>query len=159
MKTSTRWTKGSTRPGTSADNPAYVDNSFVYEVGALPLEASAQNDPWPGDYWATANDSINVRWDGDNPSPAEKAEQALNLSGFATAVTNNFGIYGSGAKACTTSADCTSENDGSSCEFPRGVSGAGKAAAASPAGGASATAGPRPRSPSPRRRTRSPRTA
>lgn len=109
-----------------ADNPAYVDNSFVYEIGALPLDGKAATDPWPGDYWATANDSINHRWDGSNPSPAEKAEQALSLPGFATAVTNNFGIYGSNTKACTTSADCSSLNDGSACEFPRDVTGAGK---------------------------------
>ena len=107
-----------------ANNPAYVDSSFVYEVDQLPVEGKTARDPWPGDYWATARDSINYRWDGDNPSPAEKAEQALSLPGFAGAVTNNFGIYGQGRPSCTTSSDCSSLNDGSSCVFPRGQSGA-----------------------------------
>src|SRR5262245_21476523 len=68
----------------AANNPAYVDNSFVYDVAALPVTGETSTPPTPGDYWATARDSINVRWDGEqSQSPAEKVEAALGKTGFA----------------------------------------------------------------------------
>ena len=44
-----------------ANNPAFVDSTFVYEVEQLPLDGRAKNAPWSGDYWATARDSIAAR--------------------------------------------------------------------------------------------------
>lgn len=109
----------------SANNPARVDNTFIYEVDQLPLEGRVKDTPWPGDYWATARDSVNHRWDGAEPSPAEKVEQAFGLTGFATKVTNEFGIFGHDLKECQTGADCTGDDAGS-CVKPRGHEGAGR---------------------------------
>ncbi len=107
-----------------ANNPAYVDSTFVYEVDRLPVAGESANKPIPGDYWATARDSINVRWDGDSSlSPAEKVEKAFNLTGFSKAVTDNFGIYGHGRKECKESSECEDQKDGSSCVTPRGATG------------------------------------
>src|SRR5687768_16151678 len=56
----------------AANNPAYVDDTFLYFVSQLPV-AGAAPDPIPSDYWATAYDSLNRRWDGsDSLSPAQK---------------------------------------------------------------------------------------
>ena len=106
----------------SMNNPAFVDNSFAYSALDLPTQGEAANTPWAGDYWATANDSINYRWDGDELSPAEKAEKAFGISGFPKWVTDHVGVYGHGTKACATDSDCSDLNDGSSCRAPRGVS-------------------------------------
>jgi hypothetical protein len=107
-----------------ANNPAYVDSTFVYEVDRLPLDGEAANKPIPGDYWATARDSINHRWDGEtSQSPAEKVEKAFGLTGYAKAVTDNYGIYGHGRKACKETSECDDQKDGSSCVTPRGATG------------------------------------
>ncbi len=49
----------------SANNPAYVDNTFIYEADKLPIAGQMKQAPIPADYWATYRDSINVRWDGE----------------------------------------------------------------------------------------------
>jgi len=108
----------------SANNPAYVDSTFVMDVTALPVEGESAKKPIPGDYWATARDSINHRWDGENSqSPAEKYGAAFAKPGFAKAVTDNFGIYGHGRKACNESSECEDQKDGSSCVKPRDATG------------------------------------
>ncbi len=105
----------------SMNNPAFVDNSFAYSALDLPVQGEAANTPWAGDYWATANDSINYRWDGTELSPAEKAEKAFGITGFSKWVTDHVGVYGHGTKACSTDSECSDLNDGSSCVAPRGV--------------------------------------
>ncbi len=107
----------------SANNPTRVDRTFKVNVAELPTSGRAKTTPWSGDYWATARDSINVRWDGNNDSPAEKAAKAFNLPGFASYVTNNTGIYGQDVAHCDTDAQCTGD-DGSICAKPRGATGA-----------------------------------
>lgn len=108
----------------AANNPAFVDRTFVYEVDQLPVEGAAKQAPIPGDYWATAGDSINHRWDGEESlSPAEKIEKALSKPGFAKAITDTFGIYGQGRKACNESKECDDLKDASSCVKPRGAAG------------------------------------
>lgn len=48
-------------------------------VTALPSEGRAERPAWPGDYWATVNDSVNHRWQGrDTLSPLEKYDMAFN---------------------------------------------------------------------------------
>src|SRR5262249_38085628 len=47
----------------------------------------------------------------------------LTKTGFAKAVTDNFGIYSGSRKACSTESDCEDQKDGSSCVTPRGASG------------------------------------
>jgi hypothetical protein len=105
-----------------ANDPARVDASFEYNVDKLPLEGKANEKPIPADYWATYRDSINVRWDGDNPSPSEKYEQAFARSGVADAVSRRYGIdrYRNTRKSCTEWSDCSSLGDGSSCAKRRG---------------------------------------
>jgi hypothetical protein len=107
----------------TANDPSRVDSSFKYDILAMPLKGEAKRTPWPGDYWATARDSINNRWNGDDLSPAEKVAKAFNLPDFPKWVTDNVGIYGHGAKECDTYEDCASEKDGSSCVKPRGATG------------------------------------
>src|SRR5262249_20058923 len=91
-----------------ANNPARVDDTFVYEVDALPLSGAAPRLPISGDYWATSEDSINRRWDGeDSMSPAEKFEKAFGKSGVELAVSNDTGIRGqSGRAACSAQSEC-----------------------------------------------------
>ena len=97
---------------------------FEYKIDSLPLVAAAARAPWPGDYWSTARDSIDYRWDGGLPSPAEKVEQALGLAGFASGITNRYGVYGNALRpACDVSTDCASLQDGSLCAAPRGATG------------------------------------
>jgi hypothetical protein len=104
----------------TANNPAYVDGTFDYDIGEMPLEGEAANIPWPGDYWATARDSINSRWDGEESlSPAEKVAKAFNIKDFPKYITENVGIYGHGTKACDKSEECADQKDGSSCVKPR----------------------------------------
>lgn len=107
-----------------ANNPAFVDKNFVYEALKLPLTGELAKPPIPSDYWATANDSINYRWDGaDSLSPAEKVEKALNKPGFSKGITEQFGIYGMERKACNKKEDCADLQDDSECVTPRGVTG------------------------------------
>src|SRR5262245_44319516 len=86
----------------SSNNPAYIDGTFVLDVAALPLAGQTGQALIPGDYWATARDSVNVRWDGDNPSPAEKLEKALAKPGLALQISQTFGI-----RAQTSRKECT----------------------------------------------------
>jgi hypothetical protein len=105
----------------SANNPAYVDGTFVMEVAGLPLEGHTKTSLIPGDYWATQRDSVNVRWDGDNPSPAEELEQALGKPGLALEISKTFGIRAqTHRKECTENSQCADLKDGSSCAIPRG---------------------------------------
>jgi hypothetical protein len=107
-----------------ANNPAKVGENFIYDVAKLPLRGATKTVPIAGDYWATANDSVNYRWDGDSSmSPAEKVEKAFNLPGFAKHVTDNYGIYAGSRKACNTGSDCSDQKDGSDCVKPRGATG------------------------------------
>jgi hypothetical protein len=104
------------------NDPASVDPNFKYNVDELPLVGEAAQSPIPADYWATYKDSINKRWDGDNPSPAEKYGQAFGIDGLEDIVSSNYGIdrnRGS-RKSCKTSSDCSDLEDGSSCSRRRG---------------------------------------
>ncbi len=105
----------------SANNPAYVDGTFVLDVAGLPVLGTTAQALIPGDYWATAKDSVNVRWDGDNPSAAEKLEQALAKPGLALQISQAFGIRAQmQRKECTVEADCSDQKDGSGCSIARG---------------------------------------
>ncbi len=107
----------------TANNPLRVDRTFKVKVAELPLSGSANVHPWAGDYWATARNSINVRWDGNNDSPAAKAAKAFGLPRFPEWVTNNVGIYAQDRPSCAADSDCTGD-DGSICATPDGATGA-----------------------------------
>ena len=49
-----------------------------YALDDLPTEGRAQREIWPSTYWATQDDSINVRWASGELSPAEKYDKAFN---------------------------------------------------------------------------------
>lgn len=104
----------------AANNPSFVDPSFVYDVAALPVTGKTPRAPTPADYWPTFRDSINVRWDGPSSlSPAEKIERALGKPGFARAISDHFGIGSGARKACSADLDCADQHDGSVCATPR----------------------------------------
>jgi hypothetical protein len=104
------------------NNPATVDNTFVYEVDKLPTAGSTKTAPVPADYWATYKDSLNVRWDGaESQSPAEKWEQAFAKPGLAKRVSELYGIRKhTSRKECTQTTECADLKDGSECAIPRG---------------------------------------
>ena len=61
-----------------ANDPERFDGEFNYHVEDLPLTGTAAGDFWPSTYWPTYEDSINVRWDGEEFSPAQKYDIAFN---------------------------------------------------------------------------------
>lgn len=105
-----------------ANNPAYVDSSFEYNVDQLPVIGEAEQAPIPADYWATYKDSINQEWDGDNASPAAKYGEAFGIEGIEDIISRNYGIdaHKSSRKSCESSSDCSDLEDGSSCAKRRG---------------------------------------
>lgn len=103
---------------TRSDRPARVSENFIYEVVNLPVEGETQPLPAASDYWPTAEDSINRRWDGPGTlSPAEKFERAFRRPGFASAISAKLGVGAAprDRRTCLTSDDCAADNDGSVC--------------------------------------------
>ena len=49
-----------------------------YTLDELPTRGRAERDIWPSTYWATQDNSINVRWAHGELSPAEKYDKAFN---------------------------------------------------------------------------------
>lgn len=100
----------------SANNPAYVDSNFLYYAHQLPATGEASRTPWPGDYFATARDSLNHKWDGTNPSAGEKWAKAFGRPDTQEQISRNYGVKSATwKKKCETNADCASEKDGSIC--------------------------------------------
>jgi len=63
------------------NNPARFRLEFNYKWEELKdfSEGEAEQTPWPSDYWATYEDSTNVRYHGTNTlSPMEKYDKAFN---------------------------------------------------------------------------------
>jgi hypothetical protein len=79
----------------AANDPARFDPSLERRFDRLPARGEAKNIPWAGDYWASASDSINVRWDGSEASPAEKYAQAFGRAGVPDAVSSYVGLKSS----------------------------------------------------------------
>ena len=100
-----------------ANNPAYVDSTFLMAVNPLPVRGGATTAPIPGDYWAVAHDNLNVKWDGASSlSPAAKYAKAFNQPGVPDEISLANGVKGhTERKACTTNSDCTDLKDGSIC--------------------------------------------
>ena len=101
----------------SANNPAYVDSTFIQYAHQLPVAGGREKAPIPGDYWATFKDSLNVKWDGaSSQSAAEKYGKAFGRSDVEDLVSQANGVKGASTrKACTTTADCSDLMDGSEC--------------------------------------------
>jgi hypothetical protein len=91
----------------AANNPSWVDASFLSYVNQLPLSGHGP-EPVPADYWPTFRDSLNWRWDGAaSLSPAEKFAAAFAKPGTPEAVSLAKGVKSVGGAACTSDADCT----------------------------------------------------
>lgn len=57
----------------------FLDDDLIYRLSDLPLEGTANKEPWPETYWPTYQDSTNARWDGiENLSPLEKYDLVFN---------------------------------------------------------------------------------
>ncbi len=109
---------GKSEEWNSANDPIRVDRTFTVTLSELPRSGAATRTPWTGDYWATAHDSINRRWDGASSlSPAEKWERAFGRTGFAARVTRELGALSVEGAACTRDDQCGAEE---ACATPRG---------------------------------------
>ena len=79
------------------DNPNGLDfgQNFEYVFDDLPTIGEVTTPPWAGSYWPTYLDSINHRWDAQNPdnlSPSEKYELAFEKTGITDAVSFEYGV-------------------------------------------------------------------
>jgi hypothetical protein len=80
--------EGDDKPAGSADgkadewnwenDPQRFGGTLSYNADTLPRLGRSQRVAWPSTYWPTYEDSINVRWNGTELSPAQKYDQAFN---------------------------------------------------------------------------------
>ena len=105
----------------SANNPAFVDGTFLLYAHQLPLTGQTERAPIVGDYWATSRDNLNHKWDGPNSqSPAEKWGKAFGIADMPKKISEASGVLSADwRKACTTDSECTAEMDGSICAKPK----------------------------------------
>ncbi|EGZ11297.1 hypothetical protein PHYSODRAFT_563993 [Phytophthora sojae] len=104
---------------------AYFGTKMEMKLKNLPTEGVHTPSPWPGPYWPTYQDGINVVWDEGQPSPAEKYATAFgkDVSDFMDKVSKDNGIDSmSKRKQCTSDNDCASLTDGSACGIRAGAS-------------------------------------
>jgi hypothetical protein len=97
---------------------AYFGTSMEMTLANLPTVAVHSPSPWPGPYWPTYQDSINVIWSSGEPSAAEKYATAfgLDVTDFMDKVSADNGIDSmSSHTVCSSDSDCSSLTDGSSC--------------------------------------------
>ncbi|KAJ3086172.1 hypothetical protein HK102_013448 [Quaeritorhiza haematococci] len=97
---------------------------FKFVFNRLPKSGKVSRIPWPGDYWPTYRDSVNMRWAGENTlSPIEKYAKAFNMDSaqLSNMVSSLRGIDSMwGRPECKTNDQCKSLNDGSVCSKRRG---------------------------------------
>ena len=60
------------------DPSRFTGIELNYTLDELPTRGRAERDIWPSTYWATQDNSINVRWAHGELSPAEKYDNAFN---------------------------------------------------------------------------------
>lgn len=60
------------------DPTRFTGISLKYVIDDLPRQGRAEREIWPSTYWATADNSINVRWSSGELSPAEKYDKAFH---------------------------------------------------------------------------------
>uniref|UniRef100_H3GZF6 Transglutaminase elicitor n=1 Tax=Phytophthora ramorum TaxID=164328 RepID=H3GZF6_PHYRM len=96
----------------------YFGTSMETTLANLPTLGVHTPSPWPGPYWPTYQDSINVVWSSGEPSAAEKYATAfgLDVTDFMDKVSADNGIDSmSSHTVCSSDSDCSSLTDGSSC--------------------------------------------
>ncbi|KAG3195096.1 hypothetical protein PC128_g8774 [Phytophthora cactorum] len=104
---------------------AYFGTSMEMTLANLPTVGVHTPSPWPGPYWPTYQDGINVIWSAGEPSPAEKYATAfgLDVDDFMDKVSADNGIDSmSSHTVCSSDSDCSSLTDGSSCAIRAGKS-------------------------------------
>lgn len=104
------------------NDPLRIEPFWKTSVGALPLEGRFAGKAIAGDYWATYEDSINARWDGESPAPSEKYAAAFDKPGLADVISAEYGIDGMSYRSCIEETDCDQYEDGSTCSRREGVS-------------------------------------
>lgn len=74
----------------SSNDPAIMDEGFVYELDRLPLIAELPIRPWSETYWPSAEGSINIRWNLEEPvgfgyrSPTREEVRSMSLEQLKT---------------------------------------------------------------------------
>ncbi|KAF4030333.1 Transglutaminase elicitor [Phytophthora infestans] len=104
---------------------AYFGTSMESTLAHLPTVGVHTPSPWPGPYWPTYQDSINVIWSAGEPSPAEKYATAfgLDVDDFMNKVSADNGVDSMSSRTvCSSDSDCSSLTDGSSCAIRAGKS-------------------------------------
>ncbi|KAE9102838.1 hypothetical protein PF010_g13968 [Phytophthora fragariae] len=102
---------------------AYFGTSMEVNLAKLPTVGVHTPSPWPGPYWPTYQDGINVIWSPGEPSAAEKYATAFGLDAtdFMDKVSKDNGIDSmSSHTVCSSDSDCSSLTDGSSCAIRTG---------------------------------------
>ena len=106
------------------NNPDIFSLGLERRFDRLPIKGEAKKIPWPGSYWPTYQDSINVRWAGPGTeSPVAKYQRAYGASGnLEDTVSRAYGIDSQrGQKACKESSECD-RSLGESCAKRDGAS-------------------------------------
>ncbi|KAL4151022.1 hypothetical protein PRNP1_010408 [Phytophthora ramorum] len=104
---------------------AYFGTSMETTLKNLPTLGVHTPSPWPGPYWPTYQDGINVQWSNGQPSPAEKYATAfgLDVTDFMDKVSKDNGIDSMSSRTkCSSDNDCSSLTDGSACAIRAGAS-------------------------------------
>jgi hypothetical protein len=104
---------------------AYFGTPMEMTLKNLPKEGVHTPSPWPGPYWPTYQDGINVAWNQGEPSPAEKYATAfgLDVTDFMDKVSKDTGIDSMSSRTkCSSDNDCSSLTDGSACAIRAGKS-------------------------------------
>uniref|UniRef100_M4BQI7 Elicitor-like transglutaminase n=1 Tax=Hyaloperonospora arabidopsidis (strain Emoy2) TaxID=559515 RepID=M4BQI7_HYAAE len=88
------------------------------DITILPTRCQLDPIPWPGSYWPTYADSINYRWNKNQPSPAEKYANAFGHD--ATALMDKISSMNgvdkhTHRKRCSHKRDCEALKDSSEC--------------------------------------------
>ncbi|GMG16563.1 unnamed protein product [Phytophthora fragariaefolia] len=102
---------------------AYFGTAMEANLANLPTVGVHTPSPWPGPYWPTYQDGINVVWSPGEPSAAEKYATAfgLDVTDFMDKVSKDNGIDSmSSHTVCSSDSDCSSLTDGSSCAIRAG---------------------------------------
>ena len=110
-------TTSSRETWSNSDNPSIFAPNLTYTFDTLPASGEAASIPWASNYWPTAHDNINFKWDGSaSDSAAMKYQKAFGGTDVEGAVSRNHGIdsMAGGGTACTTDSQCKSA-DGEIC--------------------------------------------
>ena len=92
----------------AANNPDIFSLRLERRFDKLPLKGESKKIPWPGSYWPTYQDSINVKWEGaGTDSPVAKYGKAFGVSNLEDIISRAYGIDSQrGQKVCKEHSEC-----------------------------------------------------